>query len=256
MKNPQGHTIWYELLTSDTEAAKAFYRSVVGWTVSAPLHMPDYEVLWAGENDGVGGMMKIPAGAEGEGMRPLWLGYIGVDDVDATAQAIEAAGGTIHMPPQDIPNVGRFAFVADPQGAPFYIMRGDSPEPSRSFDQSRERHGVWSELSTTDQDAAIGFYGPLFGWETAGSMPMGPLGDYTFLKAGETGFGAMMNKSVPDMPTVWTYYFFLNDLDAAIERIKAGGGEIVQEPTEIPGGSFSMVGRDPQGAVFGLVGSR
>jgi uncharacterized protein len=256
MANAHGDFIWYELITSDPEAARRFYEDVVGWRIAPAEDMPDYRLIWAAENDGVGGVMALPPGAGATGMRPMWLGYVGVDDVDTAAAAAKAAGGAIHMAPQDIPGVGRFAFLSDPQGAMIYVMRGNSPDPSHAFDQAKERHCAWNELSTTDQDGALAIYGSMFGWEKAGGMPMGELGEYSFLKSGETNLGAMMNRMKPDVPPMWVFYFFLNGLDAAVERIKAGGGSIIQEPIEIPGGSFSLVAADPQGAAFGLVGSR
>src|SRR5690625_4135614 len=132
MRNPHGEWIWFELLTSDPDAAQAFYGNVVGWTIEAS-GMPDmdYRILHAG-NGQTGGLMKMPAGME---PGPTWLGYIGVDDVDESANAIANAGGAIHMPPTSLPGVGRMAMVTDPQGAAFYVMRGDSPEPSTAFRQ-------------------------------------------------------------------------------------------------------------------------
>src|SRR5215210_8558123 len=102
--------VWYELMTTDADAAEAFYRDVIGWTThDAGMR---YTILSAGEA-GVGGIMTLPAEACAAGARPGWIGYIGVDDVDAYAARVEQAGGAIHKPAEDIPGVGRFAVVAD-----------------------------------------------------------------------------------------------------------------------------------------------
>lgn len=255
MTNSHGEWIWFELLSDDPDAAQAFYGDVVGWTVkSSGTPDMDYRLLSAPDGE-VAGLMKRP---EGMGAAPVWLGYIGVDDVDASVATIEAAGGTTHMPATTMPGVGRMAMLTDPQDVAFYVMRGESDEASRAFSQEAGHslgHVVWCELSAPDPDAALTFYRGAFGWGQEGAMPMGELGDYRFLQAGEIGFGALMGV-VPGGAPGWQFYFHVPDIDAAAERVRAGGGTILQEPEEIPGGDYSLVARDPQGAGFGLVGSR
>ena len=268
MANKHGDFIWYELLTSEPQAAADFYGKVVGWTANKS-DMPgmDYRLLHIGDHD-VGGLMAITPDMAAGGAMPGWLGYVGVDDVDKMAASIADGGGTILMEPQNIPDVGRFAMVADPQGAPFYIMRGASDETSMAFsyDKPRVGHCAWNELSTTDPAAALHFYGQRFGWVKDGDMDMGPMGKYEFLRhvghapdgspPGQGMLGAVMPK-MPQMPvSAWTYYFRVADVDAAVATIIANGGTVTQEPIEIPGGDFSMNALDPQGAAFGLVGAR
>lgn len=122
MTDREGLPIWYELLARDPDAAELFYTHVLGWTVERPqlTAAPDYRVFVAPDGDGVGGLMAVPTGAP---MAPGWLFYLGVDDVDAAAARVSAAGGAVAMPPMDIPEVGRLALVADPQGTRFYVMR-------------------------------------------------------------------------------------------------------------------------------------
>lgn len=127
MANPHGSWIWYELLTTDTDAAIDFYGQIVGWTASKFPGPMDYNILSTGE-DNVAGVMKNPAPTA-----PAWLGYVGVDDVDAAVAKIESLGGKVHMPATDLPGVGRIAMVEDPQGAHFYVMRGTSPEASKAY---------------------------------------------------------------------------------------------------------------------------
>ena len=124
MATPQGSFVWYELMTSDPAAATAFYTKVVGWT-AADSGMPgmQYTLVSAGA-DQVGGIMATPEEARAMGAPPAWTGYIAVADVDAAAAAITAAGGTQHHAPDDIPGIGRFAVMADPQGAAFIVFRG------------------------------------------------------------------------------------------------------------------------------------
>lgn len=260
MANQHGDFIWYELMTSDAEGARDFYSAVVGWDIQGKSDAPmDYRMISTASGP-IAGLMPLTAEMQSGGARSCWMGYIGVDDVDKTAADIKAAGGNIHMEPWDIPGAGRAAFVADPQGVMFYIMRGNSDASSTSFAalEPMVGHCAWNELSSTDPEASKAFYGKLFGWVKDGEMDMGPLGKYEFWKDadGRFGLGAVMPK-MAEMPIpMWTYYFRVPDIDAAVETIKAKGGQIFQDPIEIPGGDFSMVGMDPQGAPFALVGAR
>ena len=263
MPNKHGDFIWYELLTSDANASQDFYGRLLGWTF-ADSGQPgvDYRQFTAGEHT-VGGMMPISADMAAGGARPTWLGYIAVDDVDATVSAVKAAGGAVHMPPWDIPGVGRAAFVADAQSALFYVMRpippaGKPDASSHSFAATNPAVGqcAWNELATSDQPAAVEFYTSQFGWRQEGDMDMGPMGKYQFFYHGPDMIGAVWPK-MPEMPvSAWSYYFRVADIDAAVRMIKANGGSVMQEPIEIPGGEFSIVGTDPQGAVLALMGPR
>jgi len=255
MANAHGDWIWYELLTNDADGAAAFYGPLLGWSFAdSGQEGMDYRVFSHGDH-AIGGLMSLPDGAP---MPPCWMGYIGVDDVDVSAAAIKAAGGAIHMEPQDIPGVGRFAFVADPQGVLFYIMKGAvEGGESLSFagDKPRPGHCAWNELHTTDKDGAHAFYGAQFGWTKDGEMPMGAMGTYDFLRHGSV-IGAMMTK-VPDDPVPhWLHYFRVANLDAAFAQAKAGGAIITREPHEVPGGDWTFTGIDPQGAHFAIVGQK
>lgn len=273
MTNHHGDFIWYELMTPDPDRARDFYQQVVGWQIEAAPSGPiDYRMISSTEC-AVAGMLPLTDEMQAHGARPGWLGYVNVDDVDTMAASIADGGGAVHMPPWDIAGIGRMALVADPQGAPFYIMKptppadaSDTASLSFSYDKPRIGHCAWNELASDDPAAALHFYGQRFGWVKDGEMDMGPMGKYQFLRhvgrapegspMGQGMLGAVMPR-MPQMPvSAWTYYFRVADIDAAIAQASANGGTIVQPATEIPGGDYSMVGVDPQGAVFALVGSR
>jgi uncharacterized protein len=258
MANKHGDFIWYELMTDDADAASAFYGKVVGWNfVDSGQAGMDYRIFSTSEN-AIGGLMPISPDMKAGGARPAWLGYVMVDDVDASAARIKAAGGSILMEPQDIPGVGRFACVADPQGVMFYIMKGSVEGGfSESFatDRPRPGHCAWNELATTDQAAALAFYTDQFGWVKDGEMDMGPMGKYEFLRHGYA-LGAVMTK-VPEQPVpCWTYYFRVPDINATVKAITANGGQVINGPQEVPGGDWSINAIDPQGAHFALVGRK
>lgn len=258
MLSAHGDHIWYELLTPDAGGAQAFYAPMLGWSVrDAGMPGADYRLFASPEAD-VGGIMQTV-----EGMPSAWLGYVGVDDVDATSVSIREGGGAVHVAPTDIGGVGRFALVGDPAGALFYVMapcppadRPDARSLSFAYDHPRVGHCAWNELTTPDPDAAIGFYGERFGWTKAGEMPMGELGAYSFLRNGKGMLGAVMPMVRGDARATWTHYFRVADIDAAAARIAAHGGRITHGPIQIPGGDHSLNGVDPQGVAFALVGAR
>lgn len=257
MRNPHGTPIWYEYHAADPDRAQAFYARLFGWQIapSGDVAGLDYRIVSTAGGEGVGGLM--PVMAEGPST-PGWLFYVGVDDVDAAVAPAQAAGGTLHMPAVDMPGVGRMALLADPDGRRFYVMRGAMDEPSRAFatpPATAPGQVVWNELSAADQDAALGFYAALFGWRHDGAIPMGPLGEYRMVHAGDTCIGATM-PVVPGGAPGWLFYVEVDDIDAAAARVEAAGGTLLEQPTEIPGGGFSAVAADPDGARIGLVGPR
>ena len=205
-----------------------------------------------------GGVIRLTDEMRSHGARPVWLGYVGVDNVDAMIGAVEHAGGKILMAAQDMPGVGRIAMIADPQGAPLYIMKPTPPSgqpdaTSDVFSVDQPQHVRWNELATADPDAAIDFYKRHFGFHQEGEMDMGPMGKYHFLQHGGVAIGAVMPTATTSS---WRYYIGVDDIDRAIAAIGAGGGKVVEGPHEIMEGEFSLHATDPQGAAFGLVGPR
>lgn len=248
--------IWYELLADDLDAALDFYTHVVGWTAAdhenSTLSGFRYAILNAGER-GVGGAMELTDQMRSGGARPGWLGYVGTADTDAKAKEIEAAGGTLLMPPGDIPNVGRFALATDPGGAVFYLLTPHGEAPP-ALDPMTPGLVSWHELySSAGEKAAFAFYSGLFGWETLTEMPMGEMGSYRIFGVDGVQTGGMMDKPANVPASSWAFYVNVDGIDAAIERVRAKGGQVVTGPMEVPGGSWIIQGIDPQGAHFALV---
>lgn len=257
--NPTGDFIWYELMTPDADGAKAFYDAVVGWNFSDPVaEFQGYRMINTSDGSSAGGVMPINSEMLQHGARPIWLGYLNVDDVDQEVASIEAAGGKALMGPTDIPNVGRIAMVADPQGAPFYVMKpippaGHENEPSTVFSPDKGGRCAWNELSTSDPVAARRFYGEQFGWTSDEFMPMGEHGEYRFIDHHGLRLGAIAG-AMQGQPPHWRYYFRVPSVAKAKETAGAKGGRIVMGPMEVPGGDHIVIGIDPQGAEFALVG--
>lgn len=256
MSKSHGRFVWYELMTTDTEGAAAFYRDVVGWTPQ-DAGMPEtgmkYTLFMMGETH-MSGLMDQPEESRASGAPPMWLGYVGVDDVDATAASAARLGGTIHVPPRDIPNAGRFAVIADPQGGVLGLFRS-ARDPDSVPDQMAPGGIGWHELLAGGWEAVFGFYAELFGWRKHDAMDMGAMGVYQLVGFDEA-IGGMFDKP-PEVPfPFWLYYFNVPDIDAAMGRVTAAGGRVVLGPMEVPGGAFIVQGQDPQGAMFAIVGQR
>jgi predicted enzyme related to lactoylglutathione lyase len=255
MTSSQGQFVWYELMTTDTKAAKDFYGKVVGWGAQ-DMQMPgmNYALFNAGETP-VGGLMDLPADAKKMGAPPSWVGYVGVDDVDGTASKIKRLGGNVYVEPRDIPNIGRFAVVADPQQATFALFKGQESNPPPPVAPNTPGHTGWRELAAADWQKAFAFYSDLFGWKKGEPHDMGPMGTYQIFTAGDQP-GGMFTKP-PAMPVpFWLFYFNITNIDAGTQRVKAGGGQILNGPMEVPGGAWIIQCKDPQGAAFALVGPR
>src|SRR5260370_27667925 len=126
--NVLGTFIWYDQMSNDLSGAEAFYTKAVGWTLAPnTMNAARYTLLKAGETT-VGGLMPIPEDAAKMGVRPAWMGYIAVDDVKAYADKVKAAGGAIHRPPTEIPNLRPFAVAGHPHRAGFLLFKGASAE--------------------------------------------------------------------------------------------------------------------------------
>jgi predicted enzyme related to lactoylglutathione lyase len=247
-----GKFVWYELMTSDLDAAEKFYRDVIGWkTKDAGMPGQRYTLAHAGESR-TAGLMAIPQEACDAGAQPGWIGYVGVDDVDAYAARVKEKGGSVHRDPADIPGVGRFAIVADPQGIIFALFKGAGTPPP-AVAAGTPGHAGWHELHAQDGVKAFEFYSDMFGWTKADAMDMGPMGVYQLFAIDGVPVGGMMTK-MPSTPSpFWLYYFNVAEIGAAEGRAKAGGGQVINGPMQVPGGSWIVQCLDPQGAMFAMV---
>jgi uncharacterized protein len=222
--------VWYDQMSNDLKASEAFYKSVIGWSIEAnSMNASEYSILKAGDAM-IGGLMPIPEDSKRAGVRPAWMGYIGVDDVDAYAGKVKAARGAIHREPTDIPGVGRFAVAADPTGAGFILIKGQGAA-APAFD----------------------FYAGLFGWGRGDAMDMKAEGVYRIFTIDGAMAGGVMTKRPEEPAPHWVYYVTVETADSAAARVKSAGGEILVGPLQVPGGQWMVQAFDPQGALFGML---
>jgi predicted enzyme related to lactoylglutathione lyase len=254
MSEFHGQFCWHELNTLDIDAALAFYTDVIGWTaVDSGMTDRRYVILHAGEMP-IGGVFRLPDEAIAAGARAGWVGYIAVDDVDDCVARSVAAGGRECRAAEDIPGVGRFAIVADPQGACFVAfkpMPSDRPAPPPPGD-TPGRVG-WNELMANEWEAAFAFYAAQFGWTKDQAIPMGEMGVYQLFAAGGPAIGGMMTKP-PHIPVAfWQYYFNVDSVTAALARAKNHDVKVLHGPMEVPGGKWVVNCMDAQGVPFSMV---
>jgi uncharacterized protein len=253
--NSHGRFAWYELITTEAEAARIFYTKVVGWTAWDASVPGRAYILFIAREAPVCGLVELPEAATKQGARPSWVGYVGVGDVDATAERIRSLGGSVLVPPTDVADISRFAMFADPQSARLALFKWRRPGRERSAEPDEPGGVGWHELLAEDPEQALAFYGALFGWEKANAN-LGETDAYQLFSVGGQAIGGMLAKPATMPAPFWLYYFNVGDIDAAAQRVAAAGGEILNGPLEVPGGSWIVQCTDPQGAIFALEGKR
>ena len=247
----RGRFLWYDLMTTDPLSAQAFYGKVAGWGVEAWGDSQPPYVMFTRAGVPIGGSMQLPDEAVKAGARAHWIAYIGTPDVDKTVADATAMGARPHVAPQDIPNVGRFAVLADAQGATIAFFTPSNEQPPSHKPEIGDIS--WNTLVTNDPDTAFGFYSALTGWDKTGEEAMGPAGRYVmFGRQGFTLGGMSMGPAEKPRPPHWLLYVRVADIRAGAEAVTANGGRVLNGPIEVPGGDWIVQGMDPQGAVFAL----
>jgi hypothetical protein len=253
MSDSQGNFVWYELMTSDVKGAVKFYTDVTGWSTQ-PFEGGDMPYLmWTAGGTPIGGVLVLTDEVKKMGGGPHWLGYVTADDVDALTRKAESLGAKTCVAPRDIPTIGRFSVIADPQGAVIALFKPSGTGMQRPAEPP-PGHVSWHELVAADWESAFRFYSQLFGWQKTDAIS-GPMGIYQMYGKGGRTFGGMMTKPKDyPAPPHWLYYVKVKDLDAALGRVKKGDGKVWNGPMEVPGGDRVAQCVDPQGATFALHG--
>ncbi|MEI6668172.1 MAG: VOC family protein [Acidobacteriota bacterium] len=252
MSDFRGRFLWYEYMASDVERAKSFYTAVTGWGIQQWKTPEQTYDMWAVGARSIGGVMRIRPNAG----TPHWMSYIGTPDVDQTTARARSLGATVCLEPTEIPAVGKFSIIADPQGATFAAFTPyplpTPPPPSPPAPEVGDF--TWHELATTDVAGALAFYRELFGWSAGDAMDMGPAGVYQLFGLGETRLGGIYVKPKEmTAPPQWLYYIRVASIETGIARVREHGGQVLIGPHDVPGGDRIAMCLDPAGAPFALV---
>lgn len=246
-----GRFVWYDLMTTDPDSARDFYRSLIGWGTAPFEASPGPYSMWTNQDKPLGGVMQLPEEATQAGAPPHWLPYIFSPDLEDTTSKARELGAEVLVPPTDIPKAGSFAVFRDPLGGVFATYQSaEDPEPQRHPEVGEFS---WHELATTDPEKAFDFYRQLFGWGETDSMDMGEMGVYRMYGQGDFTYGGIFKKP-PEMPgpSAWMLYIKVPDINQATEKVKELGGQVLNGPMEVPGGDMIAHCADRQGAVFAL----
>lgn len=241
-----GTPSWVDLSTPDPAASKAFYGGLLGWGFE-DQEGADYS-LATKNGVPVAGIMLQPKEQAAAGVPPVWASYVTVDDCDATTAKVEPAGGSVMAPPMDVMEAGRMSVIVDPAGAVICTW-----QPGEHFGAGLVNETgalCWNELTTPDVDAALAFYGAVFGW-TGESFPMDGF-EYTELRLDGQGVAGAMPPPMDGIPPNWGIYLGVDDADAAVEAAGAAGATVVAPPMDGPPGRWGVIS-DPQGAMVSLI---
>lgn len=235
-----GKFVWFELITDDVEGDLAHYGEVLGWKTQS-MDMGDFEYKMLGRGEvGHCGVVK----PQMSGVPTHWASYLAVEDVDATVAKVAEAGGKVVVPPTDLPGVGRFSLIADPEGATVHAFKASGEGKASSGFH-------WNELWCQDPANTLKFYEKVFGATLeVNEMPFGP---YYQLRIGDQLTGGAMKAPSPEIPAHWLPYAVVDDADAAAQRATNHGGQHHGEMMQVDGvGRFAVLA-SPRGAHLGVI---
>ncbi|MFN0154648.1 MAG: VOC family protein [Gaiella sp.] len=235
-----GHVVWHELSTPSAEKSASFYTSLLGWQTETfkPGEM-DYTMI------SVGGATHGGFQQADDGRPSFWFGHIAVEDVDAAAAKATKLGAETLAGPMDIPEVGRFTLIRDPQGAvcSLYTPAGEGPAATGVF--------AWDELMSEDVEASRRFYTEVAGWRSK-DMDMSGMTYTMFQAADGQDVAGLMAKPEMAPTSAWLTYLANEDTDASVKKAESLGATTLAEPFDITGIGRIAILVDPAGAAFGL----
>jgi predicted enzyme related to lactoylglutathione lyase len=253
MPTTHGRFVWHDLSTTDPAAAQAFYTKVTPWKTQ-PSEVSGHYTLWVNDNTPIGGLTPLGNADQMQGLPPHWLAYVYVYDVDACVRQVPRLGGQVHVGPTEVPSVGCWAVLRDPQGATIGVYEPETPSTGRTAGPPRRGEFSWHELMTTDYKAAFEFYRALFQWEKMSEFDMGPMGGGIYFLYGQKGqtYGGMFNRRPEMPPPNWLSYVRVDDVKTVAQTVQQLNGKVLNGPMEVPGGDWIAQCMDPQGAAFAV----
>jgi predicted enzyme related to lactoylglutathione lyase len=235
---------WVDLATSDNAAALAFYSQLFDWTSEDMGEESGHYTITSKNGHQVA---AISPSNPDDPSPPHWTTYVNVDDIDAVAAKVPAAGGTVLFGPMEVMEAGRMAVFADTTGA---VIAAWQPGQHLGAELVNEAGAItWNELSTSDLAKSKAFYSEVFGWGWGGSD------DYAEGQVdGRTICGVMPRPDTmpAEVPDNWLVYFGVDDVDAELERAQGLGASVAVAAMDIPGTGRFAVLLDPQGAAFAI----
>lgn len=242
-----GKFVWRDLMTDDPARVKPFYAALLGWEyVERSAQGRPYTLVKSG-GQFIGGIARAERTVPDQ-PNSQWLSFMSVADVDQAAQQTRAAGGSVVLPPFDVPRVGRVAVVLDPQGAPLGLVRASFGDPADT-PQPTLNHFLWTEELVPDPRAAAAFYAGLVGFEVVTERD----GDRPFLllRKGRDR-AAIMRTPIDGMRARWLASVRVADPAASAERARQLGGKVIVAPhPSVRGGTLALI-TDPGGAAIAL----
>lgn len=247
--------VWYDLNTKDKAAALEFYPKLLGWRLDdwrpegAPADTPPYTMMFVGDQ-AFGGIVELPADSPAPAH---FMGHVSVPDVDAAVKKAGERGAQFPAGTMDVPTVGRFAPMIDPEGAGVSLFTPVSDEGMDDMGYSMTPGRVgWNELCCADPKATMQFYTDVVGWKWR-KAPMEGM-DYYLFGAGEAGgdAGGMMKRDENMPVSAWMLYFTVEDCDATLAGVAELGGSVLVPAFDVPGVGRMAVCAGPDGAVFGV----
>jgi predicted enzyme related to lactoylglutathione lyase len=202
--------------------------------------------MFAAGSGPLGGSVAQAAGT------PHWLHYVGTTDIEATVQAAKGRGGSVTKEISSIPNGGKYAVLADPQGAAIAVYQ--SAQDAGKESPPKRGEFSWHELATTDWKGALDFYSAVFGWEKMAEHDMGAMGKYVLFGSNGVQRGGIFNKPAeyPGGPA-WLGYVRVKDVNETAKKAKGARATLVNGPMEVPGGDWIAQFVDPYGAMFAVL---
>ena len=244
----EGIPSWIDLSTTDTDAAQEFYGGLFNWSFESNPTPGGGKYIMASLNgkNTAGIMQQAPQQAE-MGIPPFWNTYISVDDVNASVAKVEAAGGTVMMPPMEVMDSGKMAVVVDPSGAVVGMWQAKEHIGAELVNEPGAL--IWNELITDNAEAAKPFYQAVFGHGLV-DQDMGDGSFYSMFQVNDAVVAGVMPPPMEGMPNHWSVYFAVDDADIAVAKAAELGGSALGPVMDVPDVGRMVPIQDPQGAVF------
>lgn len=242
-----GKFVWHDLVTPDPDAARKFYGAMFGWEFKdAGDKAKHYAVVSLGGRP-IAGIVDS-RGAKAQKAGSQWVGSISVRDVDAAVSSVKAHGGNVLWGPKSMGPRGPVALVADPEHAPFTVMR--APEGDPADESPAVNDWLWNEMWTRQPDSAASFYGRLADYKA--TVTDNPNRKYYVLAAAGRPRAGIAELKATDAHPTWLAYVRVADLAASVSHAEALGAKVLIAPSpDIRNGTVALLA-DPTGAMIAL----